>query len=109
MSASEASSFSRGPGEVPQSDRSGADEAACQGYADTGVARHRAPADLDEVRHHQRCQDAGCAREDHQPYRDRQQQAYVPSMEPGDSDWSVVWGYSHLIGPLRRRIGRSLW
>lgn len=81
----------------------------CQGYADQGLSRRLLPANLDESRHQQRCQDPHCAEQDHQPYRDAQEQGYVPPVEPGDSDWSVIWGYSHILGPPRRRLpGRAI-
>jgi hypothetical protein len=65
--------------------------------------RH-APANLDESRHQQRCQDTECAEHGHQPYRERRQHRYEPPIEPGHPDWDVVWGFSHLIPPRRARL-----
>lgn len=64
----------------------------------------RSPLNADEVRHQQRCQSAYCASQGHDPYRERQQQAYVPVPELGHPDWNVVWGWSHIIGPRRPRL-----
>lgn len=80
------------------------EDAQCQGYADRGISRRRPPRNLDEIRHQQRCRDTDCAEHDHQAYRDEHEQRYVPPVEPGDSDWSVVWGYTHIEGPPRRRL-----
>jgi len=80
--------------------------AACpsEGGDQAAVVPRRSPLNLDEVRHQQRCQSPYCASQDHQPYRERQQQAYVPPLEPGHPDWHVVWGWSHIIGPRRPRL-----
>lgn len=75
-----------------------------QGHPDAGVVRREFPANLDEARHQRRCEDPDCAQHEHEPYRDRYQQRYEPPVEPGDPDWSVVWGYTHLVGPPVRRL-----
>jgi hypothetical protein len=80
--------------------------AACPPEVDdqAAVPARRPPLNLDQVRHQQRCQSAYCAGQDHEPYRESRQQAHVPVPELGHPDWSVIWGWTHIIGPRRPRI-----